>query len=91
MPSVALHVVEFSLSCGFDSFRTHDIFNHLLTKSPHGSTFDEVLKKPDLAHMGSKRTAHLSFSYLIGAAEGLVSKGFISNSAIIVYRHRTKG
>jgi hypothetical protein len=28
-------------------------------KSPHGSTFDVVLKRLDLAHIGSKRTAHL--------------------------------
>ena len=34
------------------------LFNDLPTKCPHGSTFDEVLKRLDLARIGSKRTAH---------------------------------
>jgi hypothetical protein len=29
MPSVVLHVVEFTFSRGFDSFRAHHLFNHL--------------------------------------------------------------
>ena len=35
------------------------LFNGLQHKCPHGSTLDVVLKRLDLAHIGSKRTAHL--------------------------------
>jgi hypothetical protein len=71
----------------FDSFRAHHLFNDLPTKSPHGSTFDEVLKKARFSAHGLEAYGTPCFSYLIGVAEGLVSKDFMSNSAIIVYRH----
>jgi hypothetical protein len=29
VPSVALHVVEFTFARGFDSYRAHHLFNHL--------------------------------------------------------------
>jgi len=62
--SAALHVVETTFCCGFDSFRARQLFSMgCPRKSPHGRTFDVVLKRLDLARIGSKRTAHLWHTY----------------------------
>jgi hypothetical protein len=44
----------------FDSFRAYHFFSiSCARKSPHGSTFEVVLKRLDEARIGSNRMAHL--------------------------------
>jgi len=54
-----LHLFDFTFVRGFDSFRAHHLFNDLPSRKPARKHFTEVLKKRELARMGSKRTAHL--------------------------------